>query len=155
MTTMGALSDSEGETAPSAVVQPAAHVVQDRSATKAPSAAAVPKWCRRADACVDRQARLAWLTRRGELLLGPVPVSVGGAGHRTPRGRFHVAWKAPDWTSTEYGLPMPFSVFFAAGGIAFHAGPLDEPSHGCVHLRRHDATIFFDRLAVGDIVIVH
>lgn len=30
--------------------------------------------------------------------------------------------------------PMPYSVFFAPGGIAFHEGSLTEDSHGCVRL---------------------
>jgi hypothetical protein len=145
--TRGALDDR-------AVVQPAARVVDDGTAPVRAEAPALPRWCRHADACVDRRTHVAWLTRHGELLRGPVPVSLGGPGHRTPQGRFHVEWKALDWTSTEYDLPMPFSVFFATGGIAFHAGPLDEPSHGCVHLRRHDASRFFARLHVGDVVVV-
>lgn len=138
------------------VVQPAARVAEDRAEPVETGALTpeLPRWCRHADACVDRRARLAWLTTHREIARGPVPVSVGGPGHRTPRGRFHVEWKAARWTSTEYDLPMPFSVFFATGGIAFHAGPLDQPSHGCVHLRRHDASRFFARLSVGDVVLV-
>jgi hypothetical protein len=81
---------------------------------------------RTARACVDTRHRVAWLQRHGHRVFGPVPVSLGRRGFRTPRGTFHVAWKAPHWTSTEFGLPMPWSVFFAAGGIAFHAGPLDR-----------------------------
>ncbi|MDQ1695037.1 MAG: hypothetical protein QOJ03_390, partial [Frankiaceae bacterium] len=71
-----------------------------------------------------------------------------------PRGSFHVAWEAQQWTSTEYGLPMPWSVFFATGGIAFHAGPLDVRSHGCVHLRPRAARRFFRYLHPGDKVVV-
>jgi len=86
---------------------------------------------------------------------GPVRTGTTRPGQRTPRGLFRVAWKAPHWVSTEYGIPMPWSVFFAAGGIAFHAGPLDEPSHGCVHLAPAAAHRFFQTLAVGDRVDVH
>jgi hypothetical protein len=155
VTTFGETPPSVDPPAGRAVVQPAARVVEGgATVTEAPEPPRLPGWCRRADACVDRHARLAWLTRHGHGVLGPVPVALGGRGHRTPRGHFHVEWKAADYTSTEYGLPMPFSVFFATGGIAFHAGPLDQPSHGCVHLRRHDASRFFDRLRVGDTVIV-
>jgi hypothetical protein len=155
VTTSGDAPGNDGRTTERAVVQPASRVVEEHGTATRPERPDLPRWCRHADACVDRNARIAWLTRRGEVLLGPVPVSLGGPGHRTPRGRFHVEWKAADWTSTEYGLPMPWSVFFAAGGIAFHAGPLDKASHGCVHLRRHDASRFFDRLHVDDVVIVH
>ena len=105
-------------------------------------------------ACVDTRHHRAWLQTRGRVTYGPVRVALGGAGYRTPAGRFHVEWKAEDWTSTEFGIPMPWSVFFATGGIAFHAGPLDEQSHGCVHLRPRAAHAFFKRLEVGDVVVV-
>ena len=109
-----------------------------------------------ARACVDLTHRLAWLQDDvGRVTFGPVRTGVAMPGHRTPRGLFRVAWKAPHWTSTEYGIPMPWSVFFAAGGIAFHAGPLNEPSHGCVHLTPAAAHHFFEALAVGDRVDVH
>jgi lipoprotein-anchoring transpeptidase ErfK/SrfK len=98
---------------------------------------------------------LAWLQRGGRVTYGPVRTGAALPGHRTPRGLFRVAWKAPHWVSTEYGIRMPWSVFFAAGGIAFHAGPLAQPSHGCVHLRPSSARRFFDALAVGDVVDVH
>jgi hypothetical protein len=124
-------------------------------ADRRPSQATPPRWCTgAARACVDTHRRTAWLRDGAEVRLGPVPVALGRPGHRTPHGRFHVEWKAADWTSTEYGLPMPWSVFFATGGIAFHAGPLDERSHGCVHLRPRDAKRFFAALAVGDLVVV-
>jgi lipoprotein-anchoring transpeptidase ErfK/SrfK len=45
---------------------------------------------------------------------------------------------------------MPYSVFFAAGGIAFHEGRQDTNSAGCVKLVREDAREFFEYLQVGD-----
>jgi lipoprotein-anchoring transpeptidase ErfK/SrfK len=83
-----------------------------------------------------------------------VRISTGMAGHPTPTGSFQVAWKAEYTRSTIYDIPMPYSVFFATGGIAFHEGPLDEPSHGCVHLSHVDAQAFFAALKVGDQVVV-
>ena len=50
---------------------------------------------------------------------------------------------------------MPFAVFFAEGGIAFHEGTLDQPSSGCVRLGREDAIEFYDFLEVDDPVQVH
>jgi L,D-transpeptidase catalytic domain len=108
-----------------------------------------------AHACVDLRHRLAWLQVDGKVTYGPVPTGTALPGHGTPRGVFRVEWKAEHWTSTEYGIPMPWSVFFAAGGIALHAGPLDAPSHGCVHLSPAAAHRFFDALVVGDRVDVH
>ena len=81
-------------------------------------------------------------------------MATGGQGQRTPRGTFHVVWKDAEHTSSTYGTDMPFSVFFAAGGIAFHGGPIDEPSHGCVHLPAAAAPVFFGALARGDRVEV-
>lgn len=107
-------------------------------------------------ACVDLGSRQAWLIRDGVVLRGPVPISSGGPERETPRGAFVVEWKNRDHKSTEFdGAPMPFAVFFAAGGIAFHEGDLGSPSAGCVRLAHEDAAAFFDVLLVGDRVEVH
>ncbi|MET8849543.1 L,D-transpeptidase [Amycolatopsis sp. NPDC004625] len=105
-------------------------------------------------ACVSLAQRLAWLVRDGRVVRGPVPAGFGPPDQTTPAGSFHVVWKDREHRSSEYGTDMPNSVFFAAGGIAFHAGPLDAPSHGCVHLTDADSAAFFDGLQVGDAVQV-
>lgn len=105
-------------------------------------------------ACVSLSSQLAWLIRDGNVVHGPVPTESGGPDQPTPTGTFHVAWKDRVHRSSQYGTDMPNSVFFAAGGIAFHAGSLTSPSHGCVHLSDADSAIFFDGLAVGDTVQV-
>src|SRR4051812_34315529 len=64
-----------------------------------------------ARACVDLRHHLAWLQVRGRVAYGPVRIGTGRAGQPTPRGHFRVAWKGPHWVSTEYGIPMPWSVF--------------------------------------------
>ena len=107
-----------------------------------------------ASACVDIAAKKAWLQDSSGVTFGPVPIETGQAGHETPTGTFHVSWKALYTVSTIYGIPMPHAVFFAAGGIAFHEGPLDVPSHGCVHLAAADAIAFFDALKPGNEVDV-
>lgn len=107
-----------------------------------------------ADACVDLTTKQAWLVDDGVITLGPVPVSDGAEGHETPTGDFHVEWKNPDHVSSESGVPMPNSVFFAPGGIAFHEGTLDSPSAGCVKLGPEHAQAFFSALRVGDHVQV-
>lgn len=63
-------------------------------------------------------------------------------------------WKAQTYTSREYGRPMPWSVFFAEGGIAFHQGTFDAPSGGCVKLQEDDARAWFEFLQLGDRVQV-
>ncbi|HTF54320.1 MAG TPA: L,D-transpeptidase, partial [Pseudonocardia sp.] len=51
--------------------------------------------------------------------------------------------------------PMPYSVFFADGGIAFHGGDPDRSSAGCIHLDpTKDAQAWFDYLQIGDQVQV-
>lgn len=108
-----------------------------------------------ARACVDVDARLAWLIEDGDVVRGPVLISTGGEGRETPRGDFQVAWKNKDHRSSEFdGAPMPFAVFFAEGGIAFHEGNLDTGSAGCVRMGHDDAEAWFGFLQVGDPVQV-
>jgi hypothetical protein len=99
-------------------------------------------------ACVSLSQTLAWLLRDGVAEYGPVPITHGRPGQETPVGTFKVAWKDAEHTSSIYGDSMPHSVFFAAGGIAFHEGSLQEQSHGCVHLSPEAAKTFFDALPV-------
>jgi hypothetical protein len=107
-----------------------------------------------ARACVDFYEDQAWLIEDGEVVLGPVDTRTGAEGV-TPLGTFQVQWKNRHHRSTEFdGAPMPFAVFFAPGGIAFHEGDLDSGSAGCVRLSHDDAAQFFDHLQVGDEVQV-
>src|SRR5690349_9956277 len=103
-----------------------------------------------ARACVDLANQEAWLLDTGRIVRGPVPVIGGGDDTPTPRGLFTVQWKAAEYTSREYLVEMPWSVFFAPGGIAFHEGDPDTPSAGCVKLSPEDAQAFFDYLQVGN-----
>lgn len=77
-------------------------------------------------------------------------VQIGDEMDPTPLGTFRVEWKAEQWTSREFLTQMPYSVFFAEGGIAFHEGRQDTNSAGCVKLVREDARMFFEYLQVGD-----
>ncbi|OLT04903.1 hypothetical protein BJF90_20715 [Pseudonocardia sp. CNS-004] len=91
---------------------------------------------------------------RGKIVRGRSGSST--ATSRThPAGTFHVQWKAEQYTSREYLTQMPYSVFFADGGIAFHEGAQDTPSAGCVKLVQEDAKAFFYFLQVGDQVQIH
>lgn len=110
-----------------------------------------------ASACVDLPLHLTWLQSGGRVSYGPVRMEPGppGSAHATPRGTFHVAWKAgAHYISTEFGDPMPWAVFFAPGGVAFHGGSLTKPSHGCVHLRIATARYYHDHLPIGAVVAV-
>lgn len=107
-----------------------------------------------ARACVQLDKRVSWLFENGAVIRGPVPVMTGDQDDPTPRGTFKVQWKAAEYTSREYFTQMPYSVFFADGGIAFHEGRQDTYSAGCVKLNREDAVAWFGYLQVGDQVQV-
>ena len=103
-------------------------------------------------ACVELAADHAWLLDNGRVVRGPVTVTPGDEENPTPRGSFTVQWKAPTYTSREFLVQMPWSVFFADGGIAFHEGDPETFSAGCVKLAEEDAHAFFTYLQVGDAV---
>ena len=106
-----------------------------------------------ARACVDLSSNQAWLIRNGRVSYGPVPVSHGRRGHRTPPGTFRVTFRDVDHVSSIYGTPMPYSVFFN-GGIAFHQGDIGGQSAGCVRMQRSAAREFYTSLRRGDVVQV-
>lgn len=108
-----------------------------------------------ARACVSIAQRTTWLIEDGRVSYGPVTMRPGDAADPTPRGTFAVQWKAEQWTSRESYTQMPYSVFFADGGVAFHEGGMDSPSAGCVKLNRTEAQHYFATLQVGDQVQVH
>ena len=110
----------------------------------------VPPCLPTARACVELATNHAWLLEAGRVVRGPVPVTPGDEENPTPRGAFTVQWKAPVYTSREFLVQMPWSVFFADSGIAFHEGDPETSSAGCVKLGEEDARAFFDYLQVGD-----
>ena len=114
-----------------------------------------------ARSCVDLDSQRAWLIDNGKVVRGPVRIASGGAGKETPVGHsFRVYLKEQDHKSQEFKLangdpaPMPWSVFFADGGIAFHSGNPARASAGCIHLSPVDAQAWFNFLQVGDQVQV-
>ena len=109
----------------------------------------------KATACADLEDHLTWLQSGGRITYGPVRMKPGARRDPTPRGIWHVAWKAgAHYISTSFGIPIPYAVFFAPGGIAFHAGSLGSSSHGCIHLRLADARRYHDDLPDGEEVVV-
>jgi len=107
-------------------------------------------------ACVSITEHKAWLFDNGVISHGPVDVATGGPGQETPAGDHHVQWKNKNHKSQEFKLPdgqpspMPFAVFFADGGVAFHEGTLERRSAGCVRLNMADAQTFYTYLQLGD-----
>ncbi|MEV5712462.1 L,D-transpeptidase [Amycolatopsis mediterranei] len=141
-------------TTPSPIAEPEPLTTTSAPPTTTTTPPPAPPCAVTTGACVSLAQRLAWLLRDGRVVRGPVPAGFGPPDQATPAGSFHVVWKDREHRSGQYGTDMPNSVFFAAGGIAFHAGPLDAPSHGCVHLADADSAAFFDGLNVGDAVQV-
>ncbi len=88
-------------------------------------------------------------------------VSSGTPAHPTPKGRFAVLSKNKDKVSSKYtnafdfSTPMPYAMQFH-GNYFIHEGwvPWYADSHGCVRLRYEDAKFLFDRMKVGDPVVV-
>lgn len=114
-----------------------------------------------AKSCVDLESQRAWLFRNGKIVRGPVKISSGGNGKQTPVGHsLRVYRKDKDFKSTEsltpngQPAPMPWSVFFDDGGIAFHSGDVSRPSAGCIHLTATDAQAWYNYLQIGDQVQV-
>ncbi len=108
-----------------------------------------------ATACADLKGHVTWLQSGGRITYGPLRMEPGAADDPTPRGTFHVAWKAgAHYISTSYGVPIPYAVFFAVGGIAFHEGSLKSSSHGCIHLTMDAARYYNEHLPVGVEVVV-
>jgi lipoprotein-anchoring transpeptidase ErfK/SrfK len=111
----------------------------------------------KATACVDLARHITWMQSKGKVTFGPVQMEPGkpAGKHQTPRGTFHVSWKAgPGFVSNIYDEAMPWATFFAAGGIAFHGGSLTSASHGCVHLTVVNAHYYNQHLPVGAEVVV-
>jgi lipoprotein-anchoring transpeptidase ErfK/SrfK len=108
----------------------------------------------KADACVDLSAKTSWLMDNGTVTYGGVPIATGMPGHRTPTGTFTVTYKDIDHWSKKYDAPMPYSVFFTKGGVAFHEGDLNGQSHGCVRLSPEAARVYYNALHPGDVVQV-
>jgi lipoprotein-anchoring transpeptidase ErfK/SrfK len=135
--------------------EPAGSKPTPHSPPPGPSLAAGTPCTATARACVALADRQAWLLDGGNVVRGPVPIQHGDYEDPTPLGTFKVQWKAEQYTSREYLTQMPYSVFFADGGIAFHEGTQDTPSAGCVKLGYEDAKAFFYFLQVGDEVQIH
>ncbi|HTK64577.1 MAG TPA: L,D-transpeptidase [Pseudonocardia sp.] len=113
-----------------------------------------------ARACVDLDHQTAWLAKDGQVTLGPIRIASGGKGEETPKGTFRVLSKDKNHTTDEFPLPngqpapMPNSVFFEPGGIAFHGGDPKRASAGCIHVPSPNDLVFFNTLNVGDEVQV-
>ena len=114
-----------------------------------------------ARACVDLESQQAWLIRDGRVVRGPMRIASGGEGKATPVGHSYRVYRKEEHhvsgeSTTRDGrpAPMPYSTFFADGGIAFHAGDPSRSSAGCIRMETEDAQAVFEDLQNGDKVQV-
>lgn len=89
------------------------------------------------------------------------PISTGTREHPTPKGRYQVQRKDIDKRSGSYTnyferpTPMPYALQFL-GPYWVHEGYVTgkPESHGCVRLRHADAKFVYERIRVGDRIVV-
>ena len=99
--------------------------------------------------------------KEDEAVVRSGPISSGKPGNPTPTGRFRVLSKNADKVSSRYtnqlGMQawMPYSIQFH-GHYFLHEGwlPGYPDSHGCVRVGEKDARFLFERLRIGDPVLV-
>ena len=110
--------------------------------------------------CIDKTQRLVRLVRDGEVAMS-LDARFGALGAATKEGTFEVYDKRADDWSTEFGVPMQYSLYFA-GGQAVHysevfaAQGYTGGSAGCVNTRDIDATrALFDQVPRGTKVFVY
>jgi lipoprotein-anchoring transpeptidase ErfK/SrfK len=88
-------------------------------------------------------------------------ITSGAAQHPTPTGSFRILSKDEDKRSGSYTnyydqpTPMPYSLQFY-GPYFVHEGymPGQPESHGCVRLHYEDARLLFNRMRIGDPIVV-
>ena len=84
------------------------------------------------------------------------PISSGRTEYKTPTGEFKILWKAREYRSKKYDVPMPLAINISYEGYFIHQQTLaGRPiSHGCVRLLYADAKKLFTWSKIGDSVII-
>ena len=110
--------------------------------------------------CIDKTQRLVRLVRDGSMVMA-LDARFGALGAATKEGMFEVYDKRADDWSTEFGVPMQYSLYFA-GGQAVHysevfaAQGYTGGSAGCVNTRDLEGSrALFDQVAKGTKVFVY
>lgn len=86
-------------------------------------------------------------------------VTTARKGFVTPRGTFPVLGKHLRPYSKKYKAYMPYAVEFVKSKYLLHQGTLvadtaKNGSHGCVRVSRSDARMFYDKLQIGDHIVI-
>ena len=128
--------------------------------TKAKPKTKIAKRCETGPGAVRRQDQAQALLRQGRKIIKTMDARFGCAGTRTREGTFQVFRKSRHWTSSIFGSPMPYAMFFS-GGQAVHYSPDFSPRLQRLQPRlrqhprqQHDRWIF-DQIRVGDRVVVY
>jgi hypothetical protein len=108
-------------------------------------------------------AKQALAFYEGGILSEWMPISSGARGDETPKGRFYIAEKYPQYYSKTYpepkgGASMPFALRLnnPYGGYFIHGGALSgkPASKGCVRLMETDAEDLYGWVRKGTKVLI-
>jgi hypothetical protein len=108
-------------------------------------------------------AKQALAFYEGGVLSEWMPISSGTQGHETPKGRFYIAEKYPQYYSKTYpepkgGASMPFALRLnhPHSGYFIHGGALSgrPTSKGCVRLMETDAEDLYGWVRKGTKVLI-
>lgn len=100
----------------------------------------VPRACRVSTTiCIDTTFLALRYVRNGTVLK-TMDIRIGASKYPTDLGLFQVYRKARHHRSTDYGTPMPYSLFYNGAesihySYYFHRDGYNGASHGCVNVR--------------------
>ncbi len=122
---------------------------------------AVPRPCKIATTiCIDTTFLALRYVRNG-VVERTMDVRVGASKYPTDLGLFRVYRKARHHRSSDYGTPMPYSLFYNGAesihySYYFHRDGYNGASHGCVNLRDYKgAGWLFRHAPIGTRVYVY
>lgn len=114
---------------------------------------------------ISKQKLYLW---QGEKIIFSCLVSTGTSRYPTPTGRFKVWGKflyddmrgGSKERGDYYFLPqVPYVIYFykdfAIHGTYWHGNFGQRMSHGCINLSTPDAKYLYQKLKIGDVVVVH
>ena len=110
--------------------------------------------------CVNKKLRILRLVVNGKVIAG-LDARFGSPRHMTREGKFRIYHRYVTHTSSDYGTPMPYALFFSRAEAihfsdAFKTTGYKNYSHGCVNLRDiAGAKALFSQAPVGTRVFVY
>ncbi len=104
---------------------------------------------------VDVQTQLMHVFQGGREV-GVAAVLYGADDSPTPLGVHTVRWKKARHTSSIFKTPMPYTLNLTGDGIAVHGSNVRYGwgTNGCIGIPIEFAQLLFDKMAVGDRVVV-